>query len=282
MKKFVCFMSCICLILCSTACTKEESKSENSSTTSVSSETADNASNLSAKFKSEDFPLPKYDKEPIYKNVYLSNNPATMGEGPTTPSFEEELEYIIEEGWTGFFKIEIIDILSTEDAEKLPGYSQDILSKHRTFYKVKIVYDYILDKELNDEIIMSILGTFENQDAGDPIKEIGDTFVSLIDKDYTAKPYIILYTRAFFNFDFYKINNKEIGFSRGVFRSNKITDLDLGLLKNEKNVITTTKNNPVKYKGKYILSDVVKVLKDEYKQRGILTDDSKDIKNKNN
>jgi len=213
--------------------------------------------------------------------VDLINNPATMGEGPRTPTFEEELEYIIEEGWTGFFKLEIIDILSTEDAEKLPGYSEDRFAKFSTFYKVKIVYDYILDTELNDEIILSLDGTSTNQYPSFPLKDIGDTFVSLIDKDYTAKPYIILYTRAFFNFDLYKINNKEIGFSRGVFRFKKITDLDLGLLDNEKNVITTTKNNPVKYEGKYILSDVVKVLRDEYKQRGILTDDSKDIKNKN-
>jgi len=264
MKKFICFMSCICLILCSTACTKEKTKSESASTTSVSSELPNNGSNLSAELKSEDFPLPKYDKKPIYEDVEIDSSSASGIFGV----YEETMSYAnYKKDFYNLYKIEITEILNKDDAIKLNGYNNYNLGDKKTFYKAKVTYDYLRNKEMNKEIYISHYGNSIIQRESKPPYQVGDVVATYISFTPNSDYYVFSIE---FQFDLYQNNSEEIGYYRG-YPYDAWKPFELELFDEEKKIITTTVNNPVIYSAKYKMSDIADFLRKDWVERGLIT-----------
>jgi len=264
MKKFVCFMSCICLILCSTACMKEKTKSESTSTTSISSESADNGSNLSAELKSEDFPLPKYDKKPIYENVEIDSSTASGIFGV----YEETMSNrSLEKDSYNLYKIQINKILKMDETKKIKGYDLYNLENRVTFYKARITYDYLRNKEMDKEIYITHYGNNNIQKENKPPYQVGDVVASYIYYNKSSDYYCFAIN---FQFDLYESNNEQIGYYRW-YPYDALKPFELELFDDEKKIVTTTVNNPVIYSAKYKMSDIADFLRKDWVERGLIT-----------
>jgi len=257
MKKFICFMSCICLILCSTACTKEENKSESATTTSVSSESAANSSNLSAELKSKDFPLPKYDKNVIYDEKYQVLPTPSSG---TIEPFTNKTFYVLMDDYAcnyieGLYKLEVVKVYSFEEAKALKGYDPTGIDFLFGFYDCKVLYDYTRDKSMQGQISTIRLRS-DNRSflKGLPSYQIGDYVATALAKPNTGFDFIksILYDIEVIEYD-----GTDVGYVRNAWHE-PFFAFDLGLLDGEDSRITTTVNNPAVYYQKVLMTDIAK------------------------
>jgi len=257
MKKFICFMSCICLILCSTACTKEGNKSESATTTSVSSESADNSTNLSAKFKSEDFPLPKYEKNVIYDEKYQVMPTPSSGEKQafTNDFFYAVLNELENKYVDGLYKLEVVKIYSFEEEKALKGYDPTGIDFSFGIYDCKVLYDYTRNKQMQGQIVtVSLISDNMSLYKGLPSYQIGDYVATALSKPDTGFDYLrsVLYDIEVIEYD-----GTDVGYVRNIWHE-PFFAFDLGLLDGEDSRITTTVNNPAVYYQKVLMTDVAK------------------------
>jgi len=217
---------------------------------------------------STDYPL-SLPANPIYENVDFLEQ-ANSGGAQSYDELEERLR-IYEP--VNFVKYEIIGVYTPDEAVKITG--EDFFKNASTLYKIRIVYDYLNQEEVNIEANVAKAGFAETQIEGSPLYMIGEVYISPLlnlDKFLNRETALCVgmgeLTFAFHtikNVDFaYLIKTKNIDF---IDEDNK--NLDLGILVDEEFVITSAKNNPVNYTRKLSESDLADFIRNDWIKRGL-------------
>lgn len=78
------------------------------------------------------------------------------------------------------------------------------------------------------------------------------------------QPYVEAITFHAFTYDIYEINGEDIGFLRGVTQFYETAAFDMGLLDDEKTLVTTTPRNPVIYISKVKMDDLAAFFRQDW------------------
>ncbi|MDR0197595.1 MAG: hypothetical protein LBI36_05180 [Oscillospiraceae bacterium] len=180
-----------------------------------------------------------------------------------------------------FVKFEITGVYTPEEAVKITD-NENFSSKHRaTLYSAKIVYDYLNRKELDIEIVLSKAGNEDNQTEGSPNYMVGERYISNLRyfKDSLNSGLAQCGTDSYLTFAVYEINDIELAYYLYHvdlllddcvmnLSSDKYVNLDLKLTDGEEYVITSAKNNPVRYVQKSTVEDLTDFIREDWTERG--------------
>lgn len=214
------------------------------------------------------------DSSPIYTNVEFNE---VSGSGLPT-SYEELQDYIRCYEKVNFVRYEILGQYTPEEAVAVTGESY--YKDSTTLYRALITYDYLNQRELNYEINLAKAGTPSRQIENDPLYMIGQSYISplnrLDESTFVGLPGLV--------FSVYNIQDIDIAYQIR-FENIKLTDdkypnLDMGVLRGEELVVTSTENNPVKYVQKSLVDELSAFIREDWKARGYVFEDFKGYENR--
>ncbi len=199
---------------------------------------------------------------PIYENVSFSDVPAAGG----VSSYEELQEYINAYEDVSFVGYEIISQYSPEEAFAKTG--DEIFKYSTTLYKAHIYYDYLHDTPIDMTIDLAKAGLPDKQFKGDPPYAVGQSIISALSgynrTNCVAIPELVYYV--------FNVNGSDIAYHVGnsgvIVKDDSLHDLNMSLNENETSLITTTKNNPVIFTQKSLVSELVKFIKQDWTKQG--------------
>jgi hypothetical protein len=176
-------------------------------------------------------------------------------------------------------KFEIIEICPNEEAVKITGSDYFSDTGGATLYKAKITYDYLNQKNLDIEVYLSKGGNDKMQFEYSPQFVIGQRYISNISwlEEFLASKTNYCGINFYLTFTVYEINGAEIAYY--LFNhltdghvmnlsSDKYVNLDLKLMDGEEYVITSAKNNPVRYVQKSTVEDLTDFIREDWTERG--------------
>lgn len=193
---------------------------------------------------------------PDYKNKGIYESPVTNPEVSGPPQTLEELmsDKARIKNLNSFCRIRITDIIPVNDAEKLNGWNESYGDDSAFFYNAVIEYDYFLNTDVNEPIILRQSGL----NYGSPAYAEGDTLAALIMN--TEDEITRLFSYAFV-YDIYEID----GISYGASRGQSVPEVEEGLTNHfdSKKVTyeTTTPRNPAVYYGLFEIDKLAESLK---------------------
>jgi hypothetical protein len=223
--------------------------------------------------KSEDYPLDiPYD--PIYFDVKFSE---IIGDG-SPQSYDELDEWLLIYDTVNFVQYEILDVYTPEEAIQLTG--DDIFADGTTMYRIKITHDYLSHESLNIEVFLAKAGTPELQLKGSPMYKAGEVYMSPIKnleavlKGETAW----CVGMAELTYAYYEVDYKDHSFDMSMAYHIGAENIrliapdglmnDFPLLEHEKQVVTTTENNPVCYTQKIFAPEVGELIREDWTAKG--------------
>lgn len=224
------------------------------------------SNNGAGRIDSEKYPL-SLTEQPIYDNVAFVETEA-VGEAA---SYDELDEWLLIYDTVNFVKYEIIGIYTPEEAVKISG--EDFFKDATTLYKARITYDYLNQKEVDIEVNVAKAGTSERQIEGAPLYMIGEVYVSPLknlDK-YVNSEIAWCVGMGELTFSVYEVNGVDFAYqinSKIRISDTQYDNLDVGLLADEEFVITSTKNNPVKFTQKSLLADLTDFIRKDWTAKG--------------
>lgn len=170
-----------------------------------------------------------------------------------------------------FVKYKILYQYTPNEAVEITQNS--IFQNTSTLYKVLITYDYLNQKDVNIEANVSKAGTATNQIENDPMYLIGQTYASpLLYVDNSRYTSLSALT-----FGIYEINGTEFAFHIKFDNINLLNEsydnLNLEVLDNEKSIVTSTKNNPVKFTQKSLADELGSYIREDWSFRGYVFED---------
>jgi hypothetical protein len=232
---------------------------------------------LRGEITSEDFSL-ELRSNPIYEiEEYLDDVISPSGGGPAT-SYEELVEELYREQPLNFVKYEIIGIYTPEEAEKITN--GEINTYVTTLYRARVIYDYLNQERLDIEINLARAGTATRQWKGNPMYAIGEVYISplLVLSEFLNKDEWRSVGMSELTFAVHEINDIEFAYSMRYnwanpdsvieIKSNDRQSFDIGVLSSEESVVTTTRNNPVRYTQKLLVDELAEFIRNDWKERG--------------
>ena len=206
---------------------------------------------------------------PIYDNVKFADS-----HSGSAGSYEELRQYVNAYEDVSFVGYEIISQYSPEEAVKKTG--DDIFKHSTTLYKAHIYYDYLNDTPIDMTIDLAKAGLPNEQVKDDPPYAVGQRIVSAV-SGYNGTSCVAIPELVYYVFD---VNGTGIAYHVGnsgiTVKNASFSNLDMDILGKEASLITTTKNNPVKFTQKSLLSELTEFIKQDWTAQGF---DFFDLKN---
>lgn len=169
-----------------------------------------------------------------------------------------------------FVRFSITNVYSADEAYSITG-DEDFLNC-KTLYEINVNYDYINGSELDVTLKLAAYGTSENQLVGRPIFEDGDRMVACLTFDndgYAEMLDELVYV-------IHRINGVDIAYHLVGGSGVNPGDTHMGMLDIEREVITTTLNNPAQYTHKAALKELYRYLRRNWtREEYTITDFSK-------
>lgn len=198
---------------------------------------------------------------PIYDNVRFMDSSAG-----NTGSYEDFRQYLNAYDDISFVGYEIISQYSPEEAFEKTG--NDIFKNSTTLYKAHIYYDYLHDTPIDMTIDLAKAGLPDKQFKGDPPYAVGQRIISALSgynrANCVAIPELVYYV--------FNVNGADIAYHVGnsgvIVKDDLLHNLDMSLNGNEASLITTTKNNPVIFTQKSLVSELVQFIKQDWTEQG--------------
>lgn len=153
-----------------------------------------------------------------------------------------------------FVKFTVEDVYSADDAVALT--SDDSFETEKTLYKINLTYDYLNGTELDSDLYLAYPGTTENQLAGRPVLAEGEKYLTCLtfDNGYAEMLFELSYA-------VHRINGLDIAYH--LVGGNGIDPgyTNMGMLDVEREVVTTTLNNPAVYTHKAAVKELTRYIK---------------------
>ena len=210
----------------------------------------------------------EYSSEPIYeRRITIDTVPAA---GPPM-----DLKYVLNDlsGQFSGIAYEITGVYTREEAENLHEDFADSLYESRTLYRAHAFYDVLNDKPLDYYFDVAGWGSADMQEDGYPPQAVGDRMLSFFKVDDSE----VKVPNSNFEFMLFEIDGVKvayhIGNSRIRFESAAYPNLDLEMAESEKEIVTTTSNNPIRFTQKSTLQSVSEFMRAELYNRGLFTPD---------
>ncbi len=206
---------------------------------------------------------------PIYDNVKFADS-----HSGSAGSYEELRQYVNAYEDISFVGYEIISQYSPEEAVKKTG--DDIFKYSTTLYKAHIYYDYLNDTPIDMTIDLAKAGLPNEQVKDDPPYAVGQRIVSAV-SGYSGTSCVAIPELVYYVFD---VNGTDMAYhvvNGGIIvRNASFPNLDMDIIGEEASLIITTKNNPVKFTQKSLLSELTEFIKQDWTAQGF---DFFDLKN---
>lgn len=217
-------------------------------------ETSDNKLNSADYVLNESF-------TPIYDNVKFADSQAGSAD-----SYEAFRQYINAYEDVSFVGYEIISQYPPEEAVEKTG--DDIFKYSTTLYKAHIYYDYLHDTPIDMTIDLAKAGLPNEQVKNDPPYAVGQRIVSAV-SGYNSTSCVAIPELVYYVFS---VNGADIAYHVGnssiIVKDSSFPDLNMALIGEEASLVTTTKNNPVKFTQKSLLSELAQFIRQDWTAQG--------------
>ncbi|MBQ8622994.1 MAG: hypothetical protein IJ424_01230 [Oscillospiraceae bacterium] len=154
-----------------------------------------------------------------------------------------------------FVKLNISNVYDADEAYNLTGEEEFLHS--RTLYEVNVTYDYLNGEDLDLTFNLAAYGTSENQLAGRPVFEEGESYASCLVFD--SENYVEMLDELIYAV--HRINGVDIAYHLVGGSGVNPGYTHMGMLDIEREVITTTLNNPAQYTHKAALKELYRYLR---------------------
>lgn len=209
--------------------------------------------------------------EPIYDELPFTQNVATGG----AQSYDEVMEVVGTDQNLRLVEYEIVKVYSSEEAYEITG--KDYYLHTTTLYRARVLYDYILNKEVDYYIDISQAGHKENQIKGMPEYELGKRMFSPIYLDDGMERWSSIGELRYMLCESggvklaYHIGYRNVRLEYD-YMTRPYPNIDLVFNSWDKlDFITTTANNPEVYTQKSTLRSLVDWLITDWRERGIIS-----------
>ncbi len=205
------------------------------------------------------------DEEPAAEEDEVIEEEDAVEEAPLEPSYKYEdsgisyselslnkLRYMDS---VNFVRFSITKVYSADEAYAMTGDEEFLNCK--TLYEINVNYDYINSAELDVTINLAAYGTAQNQLAGRPVMEDGDRFVSCLTFDNEGYAEML----EELTYVIHRINGLDLAYHLAGGSGVNPGDTHMGMLDIEREVITTTLNNPAQYTHKAALKELYRYLR---------------------
>ncbi len=221
----------------------------------------------------------EYSSEPVYERIHAVDTVPCTG-------IPESLDEVLNEmsGRLSGIAYEITYVYSREEAENLHEEFADDIYSMRTLYRAHAFYDVLNDRPLDYYFDVAGWGTEDTQEDGYPPYAVGDRLLSFFnDGDSEIKVpkskllEFMLFCLKGTDSDGGETDVKiayHIDSLRTRFESPAYPNLDLEMTESEREVITTTKNNPIRFTQKSTLRSLSDFMRTELYNRGLFVPDS--------
>ena len=221
----------------------------------------------------------EYSSEPVYERIHPVDTVPMTG-------IPESLDEVLNEmsGRLSGIAYEITYVYSREEAENLHEEFADDIYSIRTLYRAHAFYDVLNDRPLDYYFDVAGWGTEDTQEDGYPPYAVGDRLLSFFnDGDSEIKVpkskllEFMLFCLKGTDSDGGETDVKiayHIDSLRTRFESPAYPNLDLEMTESEREVITTTKNNPIRFTQKSTLRSLSDFMRTELYNRGLFVPDS--------
>ncbi len=199
---------------------------------------------------------------PIFDDVQFMDVPATG----KVCSYEELQDFMNSYEDISFVEYEIISQYSPEEAFAKTG--DEIFKYSTTLYQAHIYYDYLHDTPVDIIVDLAKAGMPDQQIENNPPYAIGQKIISALSgfnsTSCVAIPELVYYVYDVSGIDLaYHVGNENVSVKSAAF-----VNLDMNLIENERSVVTTTTNNPVKFTQKSTVDDLAQFIKQDWQARG--------------
>ena len=237
------------------------------------------AHGMSADEKAIEVAALEYSSEPVYERIHPVDTVPMTG-------IPESLDEVLNEmsGRLSGIAYEITYVYSREEAENLHEEFADDIYSIRTLYRAHAFYDVLNDRPLDYYFDVAGWGTEDTQEDGYPPYAVGDRLLSFFnDGDSEIKVpkskllEFMLFCLKGTDSDGGETDVKiayHIDSLRTRFESPAYPNLDLEMTESEREVITTTKNNPIRFTQKSTLRSLSDFMRTELYNRGLFVPDS--------
>lgn len=199
---------------------------------------------------------------PIYDDVQFMDVPATG----KVCSYEELQDFMNSYEDISFVEYEIISQYTPEEAFAKTG--DEIFKYSTTLYQAHIYYDYLHDTPVDMIVDLAKAGMPDQQFKDNPPYAIGQKIISALSgfnsTSCVAIPELVYYVYDVSGIDLaYHVGNENVSVQSAAF-----VNLDMDLIEDERSVVTTTTNNPVKFTQKSTVDDLTQFIKQDWETRG--------------
>lgn len=154
-----------------------------------------------------------------------------------------------------FVRLNVAKVYSSDEAYEITCDEEFLNCK--TLYEVNVTYDYINSADLDVTLNLAAYGTSENQLAGRPVMEEGDKFAACLTFDNEGYAEML----EELTYAIYRINGLDVAYHLVGGSGVNPGDTHMGMLDIEREVITTTLNNPAQYTHKAALKELYRYLR---------------------
>ncbi len=205
------------------------------------------------------------DEEPVAEEDEVIEEEDEVDEAPLGPSYKYEdsgisyselsLNKLRHMDSINFVRFSITNVYSADEAYAMTGDEEFLNCK--TLYEVNVNYDYINSAELDVTLNLAAYGTSQNQLAGRPVMEEGDRMVACLTFDNEG--YVEMLEEL--TYVIHRINGLDVAYHLAGGSGVNPGDTHMGMLDIEREVITTTLNNPAQYTHKAALKELYRYLR---------------------
>lgn len=153
-----------------------------------------------------------------------------------------------------FVKFTVEEAYSADDAVVLTG--DEAFETEKSLYRINLTYDYLNNADLDSELYLAYPGTADNQLSGRPVLGEGEKYLSCLtfDGGYAEMLFELSY-------QVHRINGLDIAYHLVGGEGIDPGSTHMGMLDIEREVITTTINNPAVYTHKAAVKELTRYIK---------------------
>lgn len=153
-----------------------------------------------------------------------------------------------------FVKFTVEEAYSADDAVALTG--DEAFETEKSLYKINLTYDYLNNADLDNSLYLVYPGTADNQLSGRPVLGEGEKYLSCLtfDGGYAEMLFELSY-------QVHRINGLDVAYHLVGGEGIDPGSTHMGMLDIEREVITTTVNNPAVYTHKASVKELTRYIK---------------------
>ena len=214
-------------------------------------------------FETTDFLMDNLD--PVYDHADPSDN---IVDG--FPLTYEELQEYLDTDNMNLLRFEILDVYSPKEAVAVTKNTVFQDRGGATLFKARLTYDYLNDKPIDIEVNIAHPGTDKIQYDNFPLYGVGEEYIASFSRFDLNEADIVPVHEL--EFAVRSNGSEERAFHLRFGYVNFITpdgrDLDMGIPGGQALVVTTTKNNPIKYVHMYDIDELAEFFRNDWTARG--------------